>query len=105
MRDTLSKQMTTDDSAWISAELSNHYSAIKKSEFLTDEEKNREIGILTQRAIRFGLLELVDRFGYLVIDITLERNRWAQLIIPKDIKQLEMLRDGQSAQESDAGER
>jgi hypothetical protein len=102
MQDKLSKQITTDDFAWISAKLTNQYRAIKKSEFLTDAEKNCEIGILTQRALRFGLVELVDRFGYLLIDIPLENNRWAQLVIPKDItgadieiiiRRLEMLQD------------
>lgn len=84
MRDEIIKRLTTDDLAWVSMKLNTHYAIIKKSDVLTDEEKNCEIGILMCRALRFGLVELVDRFGYMIIDIPLEGKEDAQMILPKD---------------------
>lgn len=84
VKDEIIKRLTTDDLAWVSMKLNTHYAMVKKSDVLTDEEKNCEIGILMCRALRFGLVELVDRFGYMIIDIPLEGKTNAQIIIPKD---------------------
>lgn len=79
-------KLNTDDLAWVSKKINSHYQRVKKSETLNKEEKQTEINILVQRALKFGLNELVDRMGFLIFDIPLsfQDNRSARLIIPKN---------------------
>ncbi|MBP9883541.1 MAG: hypothetical protein KBF32_09065 [Chitinophagales bacterium] len=84
MNDTISKNINTDDLAWVSMKINSHYAMVKKSDAFTDEERQCEVNILAMRAFRFGLLELVDRLGYLVVNIPLERGRHCVIVLPKD---------------------
>lgn len=101
MEKKINRTLTVDDLAWVSAKLLSVFKGIKHSQFLTQNEKNSEIQILVSRALRFGLDELVEKFGYMIIDIPLSNNREARLIIPHDcdkrdfeiiIHRIEMLR-------------
>lgn len=86
MKDELKKHLTTDDLAWVSIKLNSHYVAVKKSDALTDEEKQVEIEILCQRALRFGLTEIAERMGYLVWDIQLGEGKEARIVVPHSHK-------------------
>lgn len=86
--------LTVEDYAWLSVKMNSHYTNIKKSDALTDEEKQVEIDILMQRASRFGMQDLIGRMGYLVYKIRLENDREAELILPRnaDLNDLKILK-------------
>lgn len=81
--DKITKVLNTDDLAWVSSKLINDWNSTK---YIKDEhEKNSEVSALVWRALRFGLEELVSKFGYLIMEIPLPNKRVARLIIPNDI--------------------
>jgi len=83
-------ELTNDDLAWLSHKLNAHHAMIKKSEELTDEEKNTEIYFLVKRAMAFGLNDLISRFGYVLMKIPLTerikgQKREVTFLFPKNI--------------------